>query len=37
MLGLAWFWHGLKDRFPKSTRLALALAVPVTIIVFVLR
>jgi uncharacterized membrane protein len=37
MMGLAWFWHGLKQRFPKSTKLALALAVPVTIVVFLLR
>lgn len=37
MLGLARLWHGLKDRFPNSTRLALALAVPLTLGAFLLR
>jgi uncharacterized membrane protein len=37
ILGLAWLWHGLKVRFPKSAKLILALTVPITMIAFLLR
>ena len=36
-LGFAWLWHELKAGFPKSTKLVLTLAVPITIVAFLLR